>query len=489
MRASPDTAVDKRPPISVADEALSRENQVKPRNTRLYFLVYCLAFFFDGFLLSFGGSIYVDLQRDLEVSPSMISWIYASMSIGFIVSNIACGYIADRVTNLHQIQSLLIFITSLCVISIPYNRHVASTFATMTMIGVGWAANETHCLLLVIRLYPTHSTTMLFLMAIVMNVFGGLVPLSIQLSISYTGSYAYPFLVFGCVGIAHSVSVLLLDTPQHDELRALKRQVSKTDTSASVGKIEEVARASADVLQGTPKHRRLQITTVALLMATMCFHGAIVKGLTAFITPYCTEYLHVDEQLGRYLITCYFYSCLLLRVCRQLCFANSNVVPQVVAAFVLGLALQMGFVLFVNGARVWLVFVLYNCIGLCTGAVLPGLWGWAESIRTTTGMIACLWWVSYGVGDAAITLVMGALSQNFGIRVLPIVVAVPMLLALLCVALAVLLFRALNDEERKVFDMIQNAKCPTADGPSVMTHGHTIRSEHRGREMQSHDHD
>merc|ERR1719471_2858017 len=102
-----------------------------------------------------------------------------------------------------------------------------------------------------------------------------------------------------------------------------------------------------------------------------------------------------------------------------------------------------------------MLIALYSVIGFGTGPVLPGLCGWAELIRPTTGMVACLWWVAYGIGDGAITLVMGVLIEEFGVEVLPIAVMVPMLLAMCCVVASALFYRTLQQRESRVLDSIQ----------------------------------
>jgi len=411
-----------------------------------------------------------------------LSWIYSAMSIGYIVSSLTCGFIADRISNIHRLQSALIAMTSLCVIAIPFTSSAAVAFVLFSLIGVGWAANETHGLLLVLRLFGQNA---FFLATILVLSMCGAVPLMIQSAMEYTDSFAAPFLGFGVVGLVHSALILSLETPRFDALRSLKRQIELSQTANSPKSTSEVMREvspspspsalnlepqsldvdievmaseCASVLRADPSHRRLQNLTLILLLSTMAFHGAIVKGLSAFATPFVSEFLSKDDQFGRYLITCYFWATLSYRVVRSALCPSFSIAAQCTASFVVGFALMIALIFFSDvDADLRVLSALYAVIGFCTGAVLPGLCGWAELIRPTTGIIASLWWAAYGLGDAAVTLAMGALIQNteIGVGVLPYAVSVPMFCAMLCVIASAIMFRSLKRKESAVLERIQ----------------------------------
>ena len=69
-------------------------------------------------------------------------------------------------------------------------------------------------------------------------------------------------------------------------------------------------------------------------------------------------------------------------------------------------------------------------------------------------MIACLWWVSYGLGDTIITFIMGAAIQYYGARVMPIVIAVPMVIGFLLSLLSWRFYIKVKEKETAALNTI-----------------------------------
>ena len=192
---------------------------LKEPDTKIYFMVYCLTYAFDGFTLGFGGAIYLELQRNLGASTLTVSWIYSALAIGFMVASIGYGYSADHLKEVHRLHAPTIFITSLCFLYMPYCTNTVVMFVLFSIIGIGWAGNETFYCLFTFRLYPMTSNKMIFWVTIIATLFAASTPLFFELSIAFFDSIEYPFIIFGTVGIIHSILVLFLKTPQHDALR------------------------------------------------------------------------------------------------------------------------------------------------------------------------------------------------------------------------------------------------------------------------------
>merc|ERR1712087_489911 len=93
-------------------------------------------------------------------------------------------------------------------------------------------------------------------------------------------------------------------------------------------------------------------------------------------------------------------------------------------------------------------------MGAMSGLAVPGLCGWGELVKPTTGLVASLWWVSYGAGDTLMTLSMGSMMQLHGARVMPYVVALPMLLGAVCAAVAAALYKRMQGEAQRVFEHV-----------------------------------
>jgi len=500
--------------------SLSSENETEI-STRTYWRVYCLVFIFDGLLVALCGSIYVELQHQLSTTTVTVSLMYSALSMGYIVSNIACGFLADRITEVHRLLSFWMALTSLVVIALPLTTSVPLAFVWLTLIGVGWAVIETLFTLLVFRLYPTTSGARFCWGSILIMASSFVTSFLMQFSIQFTGSYLYPCVFFGIVGLTHAVLVLFLKTPVHDPLRALKRQmsVSRVDTRSTISTVSSpsavrspispmspmsvmtpppegasdtendtdfedaadpetltpetteadlnaLARRASQRLADSRIYTKLQNATLTLLIISMGFHGATERGLLSFITTYSVDYLYVDDKFGRFLMMAYFGGVVVYRAGKQVLFPDASLMWQCVGCFALRFVLGVAFMVF--GHELQVLFVLYGAMGLMSGLAVPGLCGWGELVKPTTGLSACLWWVSYGVGDVVMTMSMGALMQVHGARVMPFVVAVPMLMGAVCAAVAAVLYVRMQREEQRVFEHVG---VPTKDGEEVNGEG------------------
>eukprot|EP00484_Ammonia_sp_Unknown_P028192 CAMPEP_0197024184 /NCGR_PEP_ID=MMETSP1384-20130603/4808_1 /TAXON_ID=29189 /ORGANISM="Ammonia sp." /LENGTH=476 /DNA_ID=CAMNT_0042452529 /DNA_START=33 /DNA_END=1463 /DNA_ORIENTATION=+ len=447
-----------------------------PINTKVYYCIYCLAFAFDGFLLSFPGAIYVELQNNLNTSVLLISWIYTALSIGYIVANIACGYIADRIEEVHRLQSVLLLACGVSVICVPFTTNIVVVFTLFIIIGIGWAANETLYTLFVFRLYPTDGAKMYFLAKLIMTTFAVITASFIQFSLSMTNTYLYPFVIFGGIAIVHAIAILFIETPKHDEYRAIKRRASsfkvqrtishtsstETDSTVDMEIVEmdeeKLAETASSKLKESKSYRRLQNVTIALLLLSMCLFAMQQGGFLAFTTVYCRDYLQIDDKYGRYFISTYWAGNLLVMVLRQLFAPNSGPAIPVVVGGILRFVLQILFVPLSKMPNLNLSFlIMYGLCGVCTGLSVAALCAWAEKIRPTTGLISCLWWVLYGIGTGVITFSMGTLIEQFGAKWIPHIICVPLFLAMVVNSVAVVTYKMIKKQELSTFEEIEKA--------------------------------
>merc|ERR1712129_540937 len=110
------------------------------------------------------------------------------------------------------------------------------------------------------------------------------------------------------------------------------------------------------------------------------------------------------------------------------------------------------FFIFYGDSGIIFLFVFYVLLGLSGSPVLPGLLTWGELVRPTTAFLSCSTWLAYGVGDAAMSFCMGALIEQFGASVMPIVVAFAIAFGSICNITAFATYAALKRKEAKVFD-------------------------------------
>eukprot|EP00484_Ammonia_sp_Unknown_P019035 CAMPEP_0197030330 /NCGR_PEP_ID=MMETSP1384-20130603/9588_1 /TAXON_ID=29189 /ORGANISM="Ammonia sp." /LENGTH=470 /DNA_ID=CAMNT_0042459653 /DNA_START=51 /DNA_END=1463 /DNA_ORIENTATION=- len=434
--------------------------------TKYYYSIYALALAFDGFICTFPAAIYVELQTRLNTSVLIISWIYTAMSIGYILGNVACGYLTDHIKEAHRLQSAILFACGIAVICVPFTSNIQFIFALFTIIGAGMASNETHYTIFIFRLYPADGVTMYFWCVVIFDLFAILSASSIQFSLSLTGTDLYAFVIFGGIAIVHSIAILFVETPKHDEYRAIKRRASSLPKDACAA--DEVmddgffAEAAATKLKLSSTYQRLQNVTITLLLFGMSLHAMTLGGFLSFSTVYCRDYLHIDDKYGRYFIMSFWSGGLVVLFLRQLLVSNSSPVLAVVISNILRCVLQVVFIALskvTNAAPVYLV--LYALCGATSGMNAAALCSWAELIRPTTGLIACLFWVFYGVGSATMMLSMGELTERYGAKWIPFIICVPLFVAAVVNAIAVTTYKMIQKQESIAFEEVKQPSIDT----------------------------
>ena len=234
--------------------------------------------------MSFPGAIYVELQNKLDTSISIISWIYSSAAIGFIIATLIFGYIADHITEIHRLHALMVFVTSICIICIPLSKSsdpLIIIFIICSTIGIGFGINSLSYCLFIFRLYPINGGKMYFWIVLLVQISAWIATATIELSISYTNTFIYPFIGFAIIGISYSIIGIFLKTPQHDEYRSIKRSVSIQSVSnmdsprdspnptPNAIDLDNLAQKAADHLKHSGKYKKLQNFTLILLMICM----------------------------------------------------------------------------------------------------------------------------------------------------------------------------------------------------------------------------
>jgi len=225
-------------------------------------------------------------------------------------------------------------------------------------------------------------------------------PLIIDLSIDMTGSYLIPFAATSVLGIIHSVSVLFLPTPKHDELRTLKRRATleidgQNGTDNTTGpNLDQLARSVSLRLANDKRYHRLQNVVIILLLIAMAMHGGIEMGLLRFSTAYCGEHLDIDDKYGRYMITTYFTCHLSYRVMGYLFFPDPNLPIHCMLSYFSRALLLTLFMIF--GDQMLVMFVIYGGMGFSASPIVAAIPSWIEKIKPLTGVLMSSTWVMYG---------------------------------------------------------------------------------------------
>ena len=431
-------------------------------NTKLYFAAYFLLHVFTGCLITFSGSIYVELQSDLNVSTYTISWIYSSIPFAMILSAFVSGYILDKFTESHKYLSILIIISSICLCLIPFIRNIPFMFIIFIFIGFGFAGNDTCGSVWIFRVYPDNGGQMFFIFQTILSVSSMLTPLIFQLSISQSGQYSYPLFGLAVIGVTYSILLIFLSTPKHDKLRTIKRKIKRiasTSPSAESAmqdtELDELSRKTSSHLKQKSDYKQLQWIMLSILILLVFCHSAAERAMTIFITPYCSDYVGVDDSIGRYLISCYWASNLFYRLVNVAMFRICKIEIDIVWLLVIGFVIRLivsGVMFIIWGHIVQMLFVIYIITGFFCGGIFPGVFQWGEMIRPFTGFLSCLFLVGYYGGEAVFIAIMGVLIEAFGIVSLPYAMMVPMGVAVVIIGVNVILFKRYKQTENEAID-------------------------------------
>ena len=307
-------------------------------NMKLYLIAYVLLYITIGFLLAFPGTIYIRLKNDLGASTSTVSWIFSASAFAMIFSSVLSGAILDRLVETHRFLSVVTVCTVTALCLIPLIDDIPIMFILFVVIGAGNSANDTCGAVWIFRAWPQKGGLMFFALNTLTSGTMMLTPLLIQLSISETNGYRYPLWVIGGVAATYTVFIVFLETPKHDNLRSLKREVQKSistesepsivdrdgvdviDPTASrsqvpeTSNVSELTRRASIRLQQDPQFKTLQYAQIGILILILTLHRAVESGMLLFITTFCVEYADIDESFGRYLMSIYSGSTLCHRV-------------------------------------------------------------------------------------------------------------------------------------------------------------------------------
>ena len=75
-----------------------------------------------------------------------------------------------------------------------------------------------------------------------------------------------------------------------------------------------------------------------------------------------------------------------------------------------------------------------------------------RKMKPMTGLLVSMVWIMYGVGDAAMTALMGRLVDEFGVEVMPKVLMIPLGIGLIFVLLAIRFYWKMLRLEKNVFE-------------------------------------
>eukprot|EP01084_Bolivina_argentea_P106866 191129_1 len=433
---------------------------------KLYFFIYILLFAFHGCVMPLPGTIYIELQNDLNTTTKVISWIYSAMAIGSAISAFFSGYIVHKFTSTHKYLAFIIFLEIISLILIPFIKTIPIMFILFIFIGIGYSAIETFGAVFVFRAFPLNGKRMYFITQTVLSIFSTAMPLFIQLSINKTNNYYIPLFVASVFGVLYILISIFLPTPQHDPLRTLKRKIWKFKIyrSASANDnhededITNLAKYASNKLEQNNSYKYQQHTLVIILLISMLLYATIYFGANSFITTYCSDYLNINELWGRYLISTFWAAVVLYRL---LDISLVSIIPSfktspmytVLIAFFMKLIIIIIWISFGNNINITILFILYGLFGFFSSPIYPGFIQWSESVIPINGFISCLFNVSFQCGIALISPIIGSLIQKYSAKILPFILLIPLLIVNLILIINLIIYKkCYKQQEQIAFD-------------------------------------
>eukprot|EP01084_Bolivina_argentea_P020497 38117_1 len=439
--------------IDIATESKDKvDADSKPSHKHLFMLIYGLLFTFEG-VVCVPNAMYIDIQNALNTSTGTVSWMFSIMAMCGVASSLLSGLILDKFKETHRYLALVVIIGIIAILSIPFAMtiNVPVMCVVFGLIGYCDAAILTCVPVFIFRAFPTTGRHVFFIACTTNSITWIVLPIAIQVSIDAAGHYYYPLISVCAIGLFAVCTSLCLPTPQHDELRAIRRKVSELpasppsydspETQSPTAKesteidmqmdIERLARKVSMRLNDNLKYGKIKKLLVSICVAALLLHENVECGCLAFITVYCVQYLNVNARYGRYLISTYYFAVVGYRLMKEAIdklgqnkSINVSQKYAVTIGFVFRL-LTLAVLWQVFGDNLVILFVVFALMGFAGSPSPPGLVHWGESIMPMNGFVSGLFFVAYQGGIAIITPICGLLIDQYSAAVLPLILTVP----------------------------------------------------------------
>merc|ERR1712217_149461 len=213
--------------------------------------------------------------------------------------------------------------------------------------------------------------------------------------------------------------------------------------------MSDLNRNAKEVEQELAVHDRLKYTVVALWCIFYSLFGLVQSGSLTHISVYCTEYLHRSIKISRYLITVYGAGLLTSRV---LIAIVPNLLQKVISSNVyrmcylmvvtMTMACLTAIWLFVPfEVKLYVLYFVFPALGFFLGGLDTYVVHLVESVSPVSGIISCIFGITFSSGDFMIVSVNQELMQKYGAMIQPVAICTYCLLMALLLALTMFLHR------------------------------------------------
>ena len=270
------------------------ETKINTCNNKInIFITYCVLTFCQGIMEPLGGSLYIELQKQLNVSSTVISNILTLRSISFFVAAFITSFILDKFIKTHYYISFVSILCGISLIILPFTSNIVIAFIVFFVFGYFIGTSFTAFPVYIMRLYPLKNNKMLYIAMSIYGISKTLTPLIISLCIylNKNNDYYVSMIIFAIVLLVLSGLIFTKETPKHDKLRNIKSDIQlsnmvENNEDVVVNKLSK--QVSFHLNENSRYNYGIYSLIILQIMIMFCFSGA-QSIMINFITLYCNK--------------------------------------------------------------------------------------------------------------------------------------------------------------------------------------------------------
>ena len=417
--------------------------QLDEIQTALMYGSVCLMTVCCGCLETLGGTLYINLEQQLNTTSSYIAYMLSIKAIWSAIGSVVSALILQYVQTANNYLSIMALLTAITIAIMPYVTSVYFMFIIFAIIGSFIGITCVTYPVYIFRLYPQHQNRALFGCTVIYGISKTLSPLLIDLSILMSKSYAPVLYIMAILLVLLTMLYYYFPTPKHDELRntPLSSESSHIDYGTIYTKIVENKRATL--------YSRILFILFALIIFSF---SAFQSGLVNFIQKFISVDLGENPSIARYMISSYYFGQLFYRLCITVLFRNLDPVKSMIIGNICLMCCGVPFIMYSN--YIWLLYVIYINIGFWSSIIAPGTLRWTELIKSVSGLLSGLYVVAFSIGDASMVTFMGTLIDLYGIHIFPIPICLYITFCLFSTIIAAILYHRYSSIKNQIFESL-----------------------------------
>merc|ERR1719361_1450959 len=400
---------------------------------KLLFLCYCLCAVDYGCLETMVASLFSDVSEQLGTSELQMSYIVLGRALSYIFSTFIAAFVIDKFRESHRYYGMVLILGAVATVMIPFTSIYAVQMCLWGMTGFVHGTIDTALPVYAYRGWDEGGAIKYVTFLAIKGATNTFTPLIIQFSVSVLGEYKYALFAIALNAVAAGVLALCLKTPQHDVLRSIKAAMQESN------------RDPTTVLQQLKVHSKLKNTVAFLWCSLYIMHGLVQSGTLTYATVYCTEYLGIDEGIGRFLIAMYCGGQLIFRILIavapksiQRTISTTNYMIRYLSVMVVIVTCLTATWLFMPFEyKLHTLYVVFPVMGFVIGGIGPYAVRLVESITPVNGTISCLFMMFWGAGDFFIVFANGELIEKYGAMIQPAAISMYSALVIPILALTI----------------------------------------------------